>query len=255
MILAIDIGNTNITVGAITTDLKVQFVSRLSTQRDRTADEVAASLLSMLDLYKADWHDIDGSVISSVVPQLTGSFSVAVNMLFGFSPVILQPGVKSGLNICIDNPAQLGGDLVATAVAAIHLYGAPVIVIDMGTATKISAINDKSQFIGCSISPGIRISVDALSSRTAQLPQISLAAPRSPIGANSIDSMGSGIIYGNACMVDGMCEKFMETLGRARIVATGGYSRYIIPHCTNDIILNDDLVLVGLALVYNKQLG
>jgi type III pantothenate kinase len=216
MILTIDIGNTNITLGAWRSD-ELSFVARLQTEREKTSDGFAIEIRSVLTLNDAKLSELGGAVISSVVPQITAHMAAAVAKLCGGKkPVVVGPGVKTGLNILIDNPAQLGSDMVADAVGALGKYPKPVIIVDMGTATKIMALDAQGSFVGCAIMPGIFIGLDALASRTASLPQIGLEAPRSVIGKNTGDSMESGSVFGSASMIDGMADRFERALGRQR---------------------------------------
>lgn len=254
MVLTIDIGNTNIVLGSWQ-DEKLKFVSRLETDRNKTRDSYAVSLKSIFELYEVNPAEIEGCVISSVVPQISVGMSNAVLKLTGKKPLVLGPGVKTGLNIRIDDPAQLGSDLVAVGVAALAKYTRPVIIVDLGTATKISAVDGTGSFVGCAIIPGIRIGLDALSDRAAALPQIDLSAPTEIIGKNSIDSMVSGAVYGTASMIDGMVQRFEERLGqKATVVATGGFSGDIVPHCKSKVIHDPDLLLEGLLIIYQKNI-
>lgn len=253
MILTIDVGNTNIVLGTWTNG-RLDFVSRVETDRTKTSDSYAVALKSILELYNVRPHTIRGAIISSVVPQISGPMSAAVERLTGRRPLFVGPGVKTGLNILIDNPAQLGSDIVADAVAVLNKYDMPVIVIDMGTATKICAMDRKGNFLGCAIMPGIFIGIDALTFRTAALPQIAMDAPRNVIGTNTVDSMQSGAVYGTASMIDGMIGRFEEQLGEAAtVVATGGVSGDIVPHCRRHIIHDPDLLLEGLYRIYCRN--
>jgi len=253
MILTIDIGNTNIVLG-VWEDEKLSFVSRVATDRQKTEDGYAIEIRSILGLYGVSRDSIDGAIISSVVPQISGYMARAAEKLTGKSPLVVGPGVKTGLNILIDNPAQLGTDMVVDAVGVLSKYDKPVIIIDMGTATKIFAVDLNGNFLGCAIMPGIRIGLDALSERTAALPQIAIEPPREVIGTNTIDSMKSGAVFGTASMIDGMVDRFEQYLGRkATIVATGGLSGDIVPYCSHKIIHDPDLMLEGLYRIYLKN--
>lgn len=253
MILAIDIGNSNIVIGCIDKE-NTYFVERLSTNHSKTDLEYAINIKSILDLYHITSEAIEGSIISSVVPPLSNVMKRAVWKCLGKQAMIVGPGLKTGLDIKIDNPGQLGSDLVVDAVAAIAEYPVPAIVIDMGTATTFSVINEKKTYLGGAIIPGVRISLDSMTSRTSQLPKISLEAPRHTIGKNTIECIKSGAIYANASMIDGMIERINEELGReATIIATGGLSAFIIPHCKKKIIYDDNLLLKGLQIIYNKN--
>lgn len=253
MILTIDIGNTNITLGAYQ-GKKLQFVSRMATDHRRMDDQYAIELRDILDLYQVNPKELDGAIICSVVPPLTMRIHHAIEVLSGVTPLLVEPGVKSGLNIRIDNPGQLGADIVAGCVAAMEEYDTPCIILDMGTATTVAVLDGNRTVLGGVIVPGVGISLDALTSRTAQLPQIGLQAPPSVIGTNTIHCMQSGMIYGTAAMLDGICRRIMDELGQpASIVATGGMAQRILPYCSYDIIYNDNLVLDGLRIIYEKN--
>lgn len=253
MILAIDIGNTNIVIGCIR-DEDILFVERLSTDSTKTVLEYAISFKNVLEMYRLDPADIHGSIISSVVPPVTNIVRDAAKKITGQDVIIIGPGVKTGINILMDNPAQLGSDLVANAVAGIAEYKAPLVIIDIGTATTISVVDKKQNYIGGMILPGIRVSSDSLTSRTSQLPRISVEAPKKLIGTNTIDCMKSGLIYGNASCIDGMIRRIEEELGeKATVIATGGLAGCIIPHCLEDIVIDDALLLKGLKLIYQKN--
>ena len=253
MILAIDIGNTNIVVGCID-DKKTYFIERLATVRTKTELEYAVDLKTVLDIYHIKKTDIDGCIISSVVPQITNIAKLAAEKILKKEVMVLGPGVKTGLNILMDNPKTLGSDLVVNAVAGISEYPVPLILIDLGTATTISVIDNKKNYIGGMILPGIRVSTDSLTSRTSQLPRIGVEEPRRLIGTNTIDCMKSGMIYGNASCLDGMIQRINRELGeKATVVATGGLARFIVPHCLEHVILDDELLLKGLKYIYYKN--
>ena len=254
MILTIDIGNSNITIGAYRKD-ELLFLSRMGTDRSKMPDEYAIAIRSILHLYGYNSDDVDGAIISSVVPPLIPSMKQAISRIKPINILTVGPGIKTGLHIAIDNPAQLGADLVCVSVAAQEKYPLPSIVIDMGTATTISAMDREGKMRGGSIMPGVRISLEALSSRTAQLPQIDLTeAPKNVIGANTIDCMRSGVLYGNACMLDGMIDRYRAELGEdLTVIATGGLAPSITALCRNKIILDDNLVLEGLRIMYEKN--
>ncbi|MCD7763198.1 MAG: type III pantothenate kinase [Lachnospiraceae bacterium] len=253
MILAIDIGNTNTVLGCCR-DQSILFVERLSTAPSRTVLEYAISIKNVLELYQIDRKEIAGAIISSVVPPLTNLFREAVQKIVGIEPMVVGPGVKTGLNILMDNPAQVGSDLIVNAVAAITEHEAPLIVIDMGTATTISVIDAKKNYIGGMIMPGIRVSLDSLVSRTSQLVRISLDAPKRLIGKNTAECMKSGVIHGNAACIDGMIDRIEQDLGeKTTVIATGGLAPKIIPHCVHEIQLDDALLLKGLMYIYYKN--
>ena len=236
MILAIDMGNTNIVIGCID-DEKIHFVERLSTDHSKTELEYAISFKHVLELNQIDVKQIEGVIISSVVPPLLNTIKKAVNKVVNKIPKVVGPGIKTGLNIKTDNPAQVGSDMIVCAVAGLKEYGAPLIFVDMGTATTISVIDANKNYIGGVILPGVKISLNALVSNTAQLPRISMEAPKKVIGTNTIDCMKSGVILGNASCIDGMIERMEEELGmEATVLATGGIAPSIVPHCKKKII-------------------
>ena len=253
MLLAIDIGNTNIVVGCIDEE-KIYFTERLSTVRTKTELEYAVDLKTVLDIYHIKRTDIEGCIISSVVPQITGIAKLAAEKILKKEVMVLGPGVKTGLNIVMDNPGQLGADLVADAVAGLASYPVPLVVIDMGTATTISVVNSKKQYIGGMIMPGVGISLDALTARASQLSGISIDAPRHIIGKNTIECMKSGVLYSNAAALDGIIDRIEEELGeKTTVIATGGLAKKIVPHCRKEIILDEELLLKGLMLIYRKN--
>ncbi|MCM1267970.1 MAG: type III pantothenate kinase [Bacteroidales bacterium] len=254
MILAIDIGNTNIVIGCIEGE-KVNFVERVSTNHAKTELEYVVEFKTLFDLYRIELTQITGSIISSVVPPLNNIIKASLEKLFHRPPMVVGPGVKTGLNILMDNPAQLGSDLVVNAVAGLHYYGAPIIMIDMGTATTISVVDDKKNYIGGMILPGVKVSLDSLVNRTSQLPRISLEPPKKMIGRNTIDCMKSGIVMGQAACLDGMIERIYEELGyTAPVVATGGLAESIVPYCKERIVCDNELTLKGLGLIYHKNI-
>lgn len=254
MILAIDIGNTNITFGVFKDD-ELVLVSRLATERNRTDDQYAFEFLNIFKMNNIKPTEISGAVLSSVVPELTRIIKYAVQKVNGVLPLTLAPGVKTGLNILIDDPAELGADLAAGAVGTVKKYQLPAFVIDLGTATKMYAVDDKSGFHGGMIAPGIEISMKALTGQTSLLPSISLGAPPKACGTNTVECLQSGIIFGTADMIDGMIDRFSAQLGEpATIVATGGLSFYITGVCKHKIIFDPDLLLYGLKSIYDKNI-
>ncbi|MDR1630325.1 MAG: type III pantothenate kinase [Oscillospiraceae bacterium] len=254
MILAIDIGNTNISIGAYSED-RLLFVSRVATDRSRTEDQYAVEIRQIFHLNDTTAQGFTGAIISSVVPELTNSIKTAIHKITKHNPLVVGPGLKNGLKIEVDNPGQLGADLAAAAVGAIHKYPLPCLVMDLGTATKISVIDGRGVFRGVTISAGVGISLDALSQRTSQLPQISIEAPESVIGTNTIACMQSGLVCGTACMLDGLCGRIEEELGEraATIVSTGGYSLEITKECRRDVVYDPNLLLDGLKVIYDKN--
>ncbi len=253
MLLAIDIGNTNLTLGVYDESVLL-FTARLSTDTRLTRDQYAVAIKDVLALHDTDYRDIEDCIIASVVPTVATSVANAISLLCHIVPLELGPGLKTGLNIKIDNPAQLGADLVAGAVGAISEYTLPCIVIDMGTATTVSVINSEGQFVGGSIAAGVMLTLKALTENTSQLPSINLSAPPSVIGRNTVDCMRSGLILGTASMIDGLIERISEELQEIpTVVATGGLSKEIITHCKSEIIYNENLLLEGLREIYEKN--
>lgn len=254
MLLAIDIGNTNIALGGFCKD-ELLFVARIATDTIKTPDEYASKIRSILTMHITDFQSIDGAIISSVVPPLNSVIKKAVKFAFHVDALSVGPGIKTGINIHCDNPASVGADLICACVAAHHIYGSPSLVVDMGTATKMMVVDKNGTFIGVSIIPGVNIALKALSSGTAQLPQISLEAPKSVIGKNTVDCMRSGVVFGNASMIDGMIDRFNKEMGEPlKVYATGGLASSIIGHCNHEITLDKDLVLKGLNIIYNKNI-
>ncbi len=254
MVLTIDVGNTHTILGVFDND-KLVFTARISTDRHKTRDEYAVAISSVLSLSNVSCSDIEGAIISSVVPQVSGYLEGAVKMLYTCKVFLVGPGVKTGLNIKIDNPAQLGADLVCVSVAALKKYPLPSIVFDLGTATTISAINKNGEMIGGSILTGVNTALNALASGTAQLPQISLDGEVAAIGSNTVDCMRSGAVIGNASMIDGMILRYREILGEnTTVIATGGLAKVITPHCREEIIIDETLLLDGLYTIYKKNI-
>ncbi len=253
MLLTVDIGNSHIVLGGFTGE-QLAFSGRMVTQTHRTDDQYAVEIQQIMQLYGVDPAQIDGCIISSVVPELSAPFQRALEKVIRARPMLLGPGLRTGLNIRIDDPGQLGPDLVAAAVAAIAHYPAPCLIFDLGTAITISAVDRAADFVGCVICAGTRLMLDALTSRTALLPHVSLEAPAAAIGKNSMASMQSGLVYGTAAMLDGLADRMERELGGpATLVATGGLARSIVPHCTHSIVIHDSLLLEGLRLIYEKN--
>ena len=253
MILTVDIGNSNINFGVFEGQ-DIKFVARIATETSKTEFEYAAAISSALSIYKIDRSDIEGAIISSVVPPLNTVMKCAIDLLYGIEPILVGPGVKTGINIHCDNPASVGADIICACVAAHYLYGSPSLIVDMGTATKMMVMNDKGAFIGVSIIPGVMVSLDALARRTAQLPMVGLEAPKNVVGKNTSDCMRSGIVFGNASMVDGMIDRICEEVGSVLpVYATGGLASVIIPHCKHNITYDEFLVLKGLNIIYHKN--
>ncbi|MGN1316201.1 MAG: type III pantothenate kinase [Acutalibacteraceae bacterium] len=253
MVLAIDIGNTNIVVGCFENN-KILFTERISTNRTATDLEYASTVNTAMQMHSLNPGNLSGAIISSVVPSVTATFKRAIEKYAGVKVMTVGPGTKTGLSIKIDNPAQLGSDLVVDAVAGINQYPTPQIIIDMGTATTMSVIDKDKNYIGGIIMTGVSVSAEALASRTSQLPRIAYEIPKKVIGKNTVDCMKSGVMYANACAIDGLIEKIEKELGSpCTVIATGGLAGTIIPLCKKNIIINDELLLKGLMIIYNKN--
>lgn len=253
MILAIDIGNTNIVLGGLEGE-KILFEARMATDLIKTSDQYCAELKSMLALFEVTPESVSGSIISSVVPPVLNSFKTAIRKLTGKACLVVGPGIRTGLNIRMENPAEVGCDLIVAAVAAIAEYGAPLLLVDMGTATTITAVDETGTFVGGCICPGVKISMEALTGRTAQLPGISLDEPQKAIGKNTRDCMRSGIMFGAAAMLDGLLDRMEAELGTpVKVVATGGIARFVIPLCRRELIYDRSLMLKGLGLLYRRN--
>lgn len=254
MLLAVDIGNTNIVFGCVDDDNNVVLFERISTSHQATAAEYAVLIKNILEMNGFRTADVDDAVMSSVVPSVTGNVVNAVKKLFGIDVMTISPGVKTGLNILIDNPAQLGSDQVVDAVAGINQYSVPQIIIDMGTATTVSVVDGNRNYLGGLIIAGMATATNALTSRTAQLPRINFEVPAKVIGTNTIDCMKSGMLYSNACALDGIIERIEEELGeKCTVVATGGLAEIVVPLCRRDIILDKSLLIKGLTIIYRKN--
>lgn len=253
MLLVIDIGNTNIKFGLFEGE-KLSMLARVSTDRRKTADEFAGEFYSVLGVYGFDKSNVDGCIISSVVPQVLRTVKQAIVTTLGIEPLVVGPGIKTGINIKIDNPSSTGADLVTGCVAALHLYGAPSVVISLGTATTIIVLDESGAMIGGAISPGVSIAMSALSEKTALLPSVAMEAPKKVIGRNTDECIRSGVIIGNACMIDGMIDRINMEMGReCTVVATGGLAQDIVPSCHHKIESRDDLMLQGLRIIYEKN--
>ena len=253
MILVVDIGNTNIVAGCVE-GKDILFRERLSTAHRATKLEYSVLFKTAFDMYGIDYKAIDGAIISSVVPSVTNVVKEAIENLCKINVMVVGPGVKTGVSIVIDNPAQLGSDLVVDAVASVEEYSVPQIVIDLGTATTVSAIDKNKRFLGGAILPGVAVSHDALIGKTSQLPKVAFEKPKKIIGSNTIDSIKSGILYGNAGAIDGIIERFEEELGeKCTVIATGGLAKVVVPLCRREIIVDEDLLLKGLMLIYEKN--
>ena len=238
MILTVDIGNSNINFGLFEGE-DIKFVARIATDTAKTEYEYAGAISNALAIYNVDKAEIRGAIISSVVPPLNNALKCAVKLLYGVDALLVGPGIKTGINIHCDNPSSVGADIICACVAAHYLYGSPSLIVDMGTATKMMVMNDKGAFIGVSIIPGVLVSLEA---------------PKCVVGKNTSDCMRSGIVFGNASMVDGMIERICDEIGSTLpVYATGGLASVITPHCKHKITYDEYLVLKGLNIIYSKN--
>ena len=253
MILTTDIGNTTMTIGLFTPEGQLEFRGSLKTDKNKTRDQIAVDFLDMFRLNGGDIHQVTGAIVSSVVPPMTAAAAGAIRRLAGVTPMVLGPGLKTGMNILAEIHNQLGSDIVASSVSALQKYPAPIIVIDMGTATTLSYLG-KNTYEGCVIMPGVRIAVEALSGRAAELPHISIEDPLTVMGRGTIDAMRAGVVYGNAGMIDSIIER-MEAAAKpaATIVMTGGNADLILKHCRHKIIYDENLLIDGLFYLYQKN--
>ena len=249
MILTIDIGNSNIVLGGVRGN-EIVFEARLRTEATKTSDQYCVDLKILLDVYGIRAEDIEGAIIASVVPQVLNSLQTAVKKLTSKQSLVVGPGLKTGLNIRLENPNQTGADLVVGAVAALREHKPPMIIIDMG----MTVLDESGALVGGCICPGVKISMDALTDRTALLPGLQLDAPKKAIGRNTIDCMRSGIMMGTACMLDGMVERMEQELGsKTTVVVTGGIAKFVIPMCKTSMIYDKDLLVKGLAALYREN--
>lgn len=253
MLLAMNVGNSSIHLGVFDGDTLL-CKSRMATIQQRTADEWAVLFRGVLENHGVSAERFTGAILSSVVPSLTKIIRDGAAMITGLTPLLVGPGIKTGLEILIDNPAVLGSDMVCTAVAAKSLYSLPVIVADFGTSTTLCVVDAKGRCLGCAIVPGVKTSLDALTAHAAQLTHIALDAPSRVIGRNTSESVRSGVLYGNASMLDGMTARIEEELGQScTIVATGGMSADLYGLCRREILWNDTLLLTGLKILWQKN--
>ena len=252
MLLCVDIGNTSIVLG-LYDDNKLLQSFRLQTNIYQTSDEYAIKILSILDNNKINRNDINGIMISSVVPQLDSVFSALCKKYFDIDAKFVAPGIKSGINIRIDNPKELGADLLVGAVGAVNKYGAPIIVIDMGTAITLVYVNKDKELLGGAILPGLKTSFNALFQKASKLEEVGIAKPNKVIGRDTVSSIQSGMTYGLASMLDGIIKKMKEEQGEAKVVLTGGEARFIITSMEEEAIYDENLLLDGLRILYNKN--
>lgn len=259
LLLTIDVGNTNINIG-LYSGKKLLHVWRLATNKERTSDEFGVFFLSMFQKEGLETEMVRDVIISTVAPNVMYSLRHSIRKYFNCTPVMVRPGIKTGLNIKIDNPRELGADLIVCAVAAHNIYKCPVIIVDLGTATKLSAVTAKAEFLGVAICPGIRVSADALTQKAAKLPRIEIEKPPHVIGTNTVDSMQSGLVYGNVGKIDYLICKIKEEMAQAgedkdsiKVVATGGLARMIAKETSQINEINNMLALEGLRIIYEKN--
>ncbi len=253
MLLTADVGNTNIKLGIFDGD-RLAYKLRFSTNDKMTSDEFAVELYTFFQIYDIDYRRINGSIISSVVPKVTQPLREAIEIVTGANSFVIGPGLKTGMDLRIDRPETLGGDLVCGCVGAYEKYGGPVIVVFMGTATVIAYVGENCVYYGGIIAPGVGISLDALTSRGALLPAVDLQAPKKAICTNTADCIRSGVVNGAACMLDGMIDRFQQETGNeCKIVATGGLAPQIIRSCAHEISFEENIILYGLRSIYERN--
>ena len=253
MILTIEIGNSTITLGGVEGE-EIRFECRINTDRVKTSDTYCIDLKTLFEIYGIDMASIEGVIIASVVPQVLNSVRTAIRKLLNTEPLVVGPGLKTGLDIRLENPGQMGADLVAADVAALSEHKPPLIVIDMGTATTMTVLDPNGAHLGGCVCPGVKISLEALTGNTSLLPGIQLDSPKQALGRNTADAMRSGIMFGTASMLDGMIDRFRaETGWDFTIVATGGLAKRIVPLCHNEIVYDRHLIIKGLARLYRDN--
>lgn len=254
MIFAVDIGNSNIVIALLNGQREVCVSGRMPSDRRKTEEEWIAELRSLLNIDQISLKDVEGVILSSVVPELTDVIGSAMLYLTEITPMIVSHKIKSDITIAMDYPEKVGCDLIVDAVAAAEEYSGILVIFDMGTATTCSVVDENRTYLGTIIMPGIKIAQDALTEKASQLPYISYEKPKNLIGKNTVESMQSGLIYGNAAMVDGLIERIESELHQqVTVIATGGIAGIVIPHCRKKIIYDADLLLKGLWHLFYKN--
>ena len=255
MLLAIDVGNSTTSVGLFDKEKNLRFLASLDTDSRKTADQISVDLMNLFTLYRYNYTDVTGAILCSVVPPLNFMMEKALTRLLGRPPMVVGPGVKTGLNIRLTNQTQVGADIVADAVAALEKFEPPIITIRMGTATTVGLITEGRNYEGGMLLPGVNVSLEALSRRAAQLPDISLQHPKALIGKNTEDCMRSGIVYGTAGMLDGIIDRIRDMFpGKfVTVVATGGNAPVIVKYARNKIVYDKYLLMDGLWTIYQKN--
>ena len=253
MLLTVDVGNTNINIGVFDGS-KLKATWRVATGVHRMPDEYASLLLNLFDHQGIDASQITDAILCSVVPTLVGVFEEVCRRYLKVLPLVVESGVKTGVRICLDNPREVGADRVVNAVAAHQLYGGSVIVIDLGTATTFDAVSEDGDYLGGAIAPGIAIATEALFTRTAALPRVELTHPKRAVGRNTVAAMQSGIVFGYAGLIEGIVARIQQEMGgKAKVVATGGYAELLARETQVIEVVNPDLTLVGLRLIYEMN--
>ena len=255
MLLAVDVGNSTISVGVFDERDNLKFLASTNTDTRKTADQISIDLMNLFTLYHFDYREITGAILCSVVPPLDFMMEKALTRLLGKHPMVVGPGVKTGLNIRLTVQSEMGADIVADAVAALEKFQPPIITIDMGTATVIGVISEWRTYEGGLLLPGVNVSLEAMNRRTAQLPAISLQYPKSLIGKTTEECMRSGIVYGTAGMLDGIIDRIREEFSgqTVSVVATGGSAPVIVKYCRNHIVYDKYLLMEGLLAIYKKN--
>lgn len=254
MLLCIDIGNTNTVIGVYEdNNLLIDF--RIESNLSQTADEYGVKLLDMFKYNNLDYHKVDGVIISSVVPNLDSTFEKMIFKYFNNNAIFVGPGIKSGIKIKTDNPKQLGADILVGAVASYQKYGAPVIIIDMGTAITFFYVDKDKELLGGVIAPGIKTSFRSLVSKTSKLEEVRMDAPLSVIGKDTTSCIQSAMIFGSAAMIDGIIRKMKKEIGLndVKVVLTGGEARIIKNYLEEEVIYDEELLLEGLRIIYQKN--